>query len=92
MRKLIKYMLEGDGSVPKFVEDGGYFRSGNEFVGISVDVLKRYVPDTVIRLTRAELLALVSSLVDHKGKKLTKKLAEELVTKFLAAKGLSDYE
>jgi hypothetical protein len=66
--KVIRYLLEGNGTVPAFVQDGGYFPVGNELIGLSVDEDKLHVPDTVVRLNRAELLARVTlALKDEEG-------------------------
>jgi len=56
-KQLIRYLLEGDGTVPVFVEDGGYYCNTvtDELVGRSVDETVRNLPSTVYRLTRAEL-------------------------------------
>lgn len=68
MAKLVvKYLLEGDGSVPTFIEDGGYFPVGEECVGISVDENKRHVPSTVIRLTLEDLALRITNLVNYES-------------------------
>lgn len=56
-KKIIRYLLEGDGTIPKFVEDGGYMPIGEEYVGISVDEEKRHLPTTVHVLDEADLQA-----------------------------------
>lgn len=55
-KKVIRYLLEGNGSVPLFVCDGGYFPLNEEMVGVSHDEDKRHVPASVVRMTRVELL------------------------------------
>jgi len=54
-REIIRYKLDGDGSVPVFVLDGGYFYKDHEFIGVSVDSDERYVPASVKRLSKDEL-------------------------------------
>lgn len=61
-KKLVRYLLEGDGTVPAFVSNGGYFPVGAELVGVSVDEDQRHVPATVVRMTRADLEARVASM------------------------------
>ena len=63
-RYVIRYLLEGDGTVPKFVEDGGYFPLGEELVGISVDEDKRHLPSSVVKMTEQ---GLVDRLVEIKA-------------------------
>ena len=74
MKAIIRYYLEGDGSVPKFVEDGGYFKKGEEMIGVSIDSSKRYIPATVHTLTNLELVNWVKSMTN------TGKTLEELET------------
>lgn len=56
-KQLIRYLLEGNGTVPVFVENGGYFcdEATDELIGRSVDETVRNLPATVYKLTRAEL-------------------------------------
>lgn len=91
MKKVIRYLLEGNGTIPVFVEDGGYFSIAEEHVGVSIDTSKRHLPSTVKVLTRAELRARIeSSMVDRDTRQpLTSEQAEVLMTEWLAAKGLT---
>lgn len=43
-KRLVKYKLEGDGTVPKWIEDGGFFIDSYELVGLTVDDERFYVP------------------------------------------------
>lgn len=93
MKHVVRYLLEGDGSIPSFIEDGGYFSIGEEKVGISVDSSKRYVPATVIRLTRAELNARIKSCSQNlDGSDLTDEQASELAQNLLSRNGMENYE
>lgn len=56
MKHVVRYLLEGDGSVPKFIENGGHLVMGDELVGISVDDEKRHLPSTVHKIEQQELL------------------------------------
>lgn len=84
MKYVIRYMLDGDGSVPKFVEDGGYFPVGEELVGLSIDSSKRFLPSTVKTVTRQEL---IDRAVIPEGSNKTK---EEIVTDWLNNKNMGD--
>jgi hypothetical protein len=52
---IVRYLLEADGTVPKFIENGGHLPLGEELVGLTIDASKRHVPSTVKRLTKLEL-------------------------------------
>lgn len=93
MKKVIRYLLEGDGSIPKFVEDGGYFPLGEEMVGISVDEDKRHLPLSVVRLTRQQILDRYTAMNphDHNGEPLSTQEIQEAVENWLSSKGLADY-
>lgn len=89
MKRIIRYMLDGDGTVPKFVLDGGYFPSAGELIGVSVDEDMRHVPSSVARMNKEELSAWISATqTDMKGKKVTKKAAEEIALRFMEIRGL----
>ena len=47
-KKVVRYLLEADGTVPISIEDGGYFLVGEELVGVTVDSAKRHVPSTMV--------------------------------------------
>lgn len=55
MKHVVRYLLEGNGTIPTFIEDGGYYPQGEELVGISIDEEKRHLPGTVKKLTEEEL-------------------------------------
>lgn len=61
-KQVVRYLLEGDGTVPLFVENGGYWPVGAELVGVSVDENERYVPPTVVRMNRADLEARLAGM------------------------------
>jgi hypothetical protein len=93
MKHVIRYLLDGDGSTPAFVADAGYYKSGEELVGISIDDSKRYLPATVIKLTKNELVArikLVARKLDGSSLSDAEALAE--AEAFLSARGLADYQ
>ena len=64
MKLLVKYFLEGDGTIPKFISDGGYFAVGDEMIGLTVDATKRRVPDEIKKsaITKAELISRISAI------------------------------
>jgi len=78
MKHIVRYLLEADGSIPRFIEDGGYFPVDEELIGVSVDDKKRHLPHTVKKLSRADLVARVGSV--------------ERAGAFLNQVGLPDYE
>lgn len=61
-KQVVRYLLEGDGTVPLFVENGGYWPVGSELVGLSVDENERHVPATVVRMARADLAARIAAM------------------------------
>lgn len=100
-KKIVRYLLEGNGTVPIFIENGGYYSIGAEIVGLSVDEDERHVPKTVKRMSRAELLARVMKMrQDAKGKFLkdnngvawSSRRIEQEVAAFLESVGVKDYQ
>lgn len=91
-KKLVRYLLEGDGSVPVFVENGGYFGIGAELIGVSVDEDQRHVPLSVIRMTRADLEARLAgmALKNYEGELLDAAGKEAALEAFLEHVGMSD--
>lgn len=94
MKKVVRYLLEGNGVVPSFVESGGHFPVGEEFVGVSVDTSKRHMPSTVQVLTKEQLVLRVKTNVKHLITKQALSDAEALerVENFLESVNLLDYE
>lgn len=92
MKHVIRYLLEGNGTVPVFVRDGGYFAQGHELVGISVDDSERHLPASVHKLTKAELIARAQATqVDINGDPLTEEAATALVEHLLEVNDMADY-
>ena len=82
----IKYklhMTEKGMRCPPWVEDGGYFVNGNEFIGWTPDEANReyYVPDTVTEYTQAELVTYVQGLtiLDEDGNEMSDADVETMV-------------
>jgi len=94
MRKVIRYLLEGNGAVPSFVESGGFYPLNEELVGISVDSSKRHVPLTVQVLTRQQLIDRVMLVeTDFVTRQpLTLEQATSMVDSFLERHNLESYE
>lgn len=90
MKHIVRYLLEGDGSIPKFIEDGGYFSSGEEMVGLTVDDSKRHLPSTVFKLTVEQLCArmLAIGLKDEEQNLLTEEQCQQIAEDFFTQKGL----
>jgi len=89
---IIEYMLVrelGQKRTPSWVEDGGYFMNpdDNTLIGWSPDLADRdyYIPDTVLKLTRAELITRVKDInsrypsVDIDGNNVTDTDLENMV-------------
>lgn len=94
MRYIIKYLLEGNGSVPSFVDDGGYFLSGEEIIGISVDATKRHLPNTVEIITKTQLFDRIKLVAPNNinGELRNDQEIMEEVNEFLVSKGLVNYD
>ena len=95
MKKVVRYLLEGDGTITKFVESGGYFPIGQEMVGVSVDESTRHVPATVVRMTKLELIARVASTSPTHpltNEQLTNEQIENIVNSWLQENNLEGYE
>lgn len=90
MKHVVRYLLEGDGTIPKFIEDGGYFQLGEELVGISVDDTKRHLPSTVFKLTQEDLSARIISmnLSERGGSPLTVEQCQQMAADFFSQKGI----
>ena len=56
---IVEYKLhrnsDGNKCIPSFIEDGGYYASGNKLVGIVVND-DSYIPSTLVELNRAALI------------------------------------
>lgn len=91
-KKLVRYLLEGNGTIPLFIENGGYFPINEELVGLSVDEDKRHVPLSVARMSRADLLIRMNSmsLKDRDGNALNEEQINQYLEAFLAIINLSD--
>tara|TARA_R110002020_G_C16317689_1_gene774463 strand:+ start:7379 stop:7654 length:276 start_codon:yes stop_codon:yes gene_type:complete len=37
MKNIIKYKLEKNGTIPKYISDGGYYPNGKILIGVTVD-------------------------------------------------------
>jgi len=92
MKHVIRYLLDGDGTIPVFVQDGGYFVVNNEMVGVSVDDSQRHVPGSVHKLTRAELAARIEATqLDIDRNPITAQAASDMADAFLAQRGMAAY-
>lgn len=91
-KQVVRYLLEGDGTVPTFVENGGYWMVGHELVGLSVDEDARHVPATVIRMGRDDLIARIAGmgLKDQDGELLDEEAQAEKLQAWLEYIGLPD--
>jgi hypothetical protein len=92
-KHIVRYLPEGDGTLPKFIEQGGHIldTSTGEAIGLSVDEDKRHLPSTVFKLTRAQIKTRMSTLGYNKKEDDTTMSDAELdtaVQEFLDAKGL----
>lgn len=54
-KRIVRYKLEGDGSVPKWIDSGGFLPLGHEMVGLTVDDDQFYVPSDVDDISDEEL-------------------------------------
>ena len=90
MKHIVRYLLEGNGSVPLFIEDGGYFLHEEELVGLSIDDSLRQLPATVYKLTEADLKdrLLLMGVKDEEGTLLSEAQCLALAEDFFAQKGL----
>lgn len=62
MRKILKYKLV-NGTVPDFIENGGYFPDDAGFmIGVSKEFDERYTPEGTIWLKQAELQAMLDAI------------------------------
>lgn len=90
---VIRYLLDGDGKVPVFVDDGGYYPNGYELIGLSVDDEQRYLPSTVQKLTKTELIAWIQAVAtDLSDNPLNEGQSTSAANSFLSAMGIPDYE
>lgn len=95
MKRVVRYLLEGNGTVPLFVEDGGYFPVGEELVGISVDDTKRHLPNSVHILTKQNLIdrlvAIEYKNIPTDTEPMSQSEIESFVDQWLSDKGLPEY-
>jgi len=86
MKKVIRYLLDGDGTIPTFVSSGGFFMIGHELVGVSVDEDERHLPSSVSRLTKQQLVDRFTSMSPNR---VTSPGNEEIVP--MNAQDIADY-
>lgn len=69
MAKLVvKYLLEGVGTIPAAIQDGGYWMIGHELVGVTFDNEQRYVSASFEAMSKADVLARIQTcLKDDSG-------------------------
>ena len=99
-KKIVRYLLEGDGSIPVFIEVGGFLPKNEEMVGRSVDEKKRHVPATVVRMTKMDLRNRITELRKNPngtfktidGAQYTVERVEQELNALLGTLGLPDYE
>lgn len=63
MKQVVEYKLHG-GSVPYFIEDGGYFRNNGKLVGLTKDDIECYVPPNTTLITFETKSALADYVVE----------------------------
>lgn len=84
------HMTEKGMKCPPWVEDGGYFANGDEFIGWTPDEANReyYVPDTVIEYTQTELVAYVQGLTiyDENGDEMSDADVETMVNDWCSSR------
>lgn len=77
------HMTEKGMRCPPWIEDGGYFKNGDELIGWTPDEANReyYVPDTVTEYTQVELVAYVQGLTmfDEDGNEMSDADVETMV-------------
>ncbi len=91
-KRVLKYLLEGVGTVPTAIADGGYWPVGAELVGVSVDDSQRYVPASYVSMSKADLIARLAGmgLVDQDNNPLNSDAQLALLDAWLAMVGLPD--
>ena len=94
-RHVIAYLMDGAGVTPDYVEyGGGQFNVGDEMVGISVEDTERYLPSTVTKLTKAELITRLQDLGIKRfsdSHSFTDQEISDMVDQYLSDNGLPDY-
>jgi hypothetical protein len=86
---IVEYKLhrnsDGNKCIPSFIEDGGYYVSGNKLVGITVND-GSYIPSTLVELDRAALITRYTALTpvnDDTGDALTSAEIESEIDTFI---------
>lgn len=91
-KKIVKYLLEGAGTIPSAIQDGGYFPVGAELVGVTYDDSLRYVSDSFASMSRADLASRIAGLgyKHNDGSDYTSDDRAAFLTAWLAQVGMSD--
>jgi hypothetical protein len=91
-RKVVKYLLEGVGTVPTAIADGGYWPVGAELVGVTYDDTQRYVSASFVSLTKADLVSRLAGmgLKNQDGSNMTSDQQLAALNAWLAQVGMSD--
>jgi hypothetical protein len=62
MRKIVKYQLNEDGTIPPYIFNGGYFPSGNYLIGVSIED-DTQIDEASDILIKSQLIAHVDTLI-----------------------------
>lgn len=91
-RHVVKYMLEGVGTVPTVIQDGGYWPVGAELVGVTWDDTQRYVASSWVSLSKADLVSRLAGmgLKNLDGSTMTSDQQLAMLNAWLAQVGMSD--
>ena len=83
-KKIVEYKLHA-GHIPYFIDDGGYFASGNKMIGVTKDDDECYIPNTLIVLNKVDLKKRLDgmNMKDDEGIELTKVKKDEIVNNWL---------
>jgi len=67
---IVEYKLhrnsDGNKCIPSFIEDGGYYASGNKLVGITIND-GSYIPSTLVALDKAALVTRYTAMSPVNG-------------------------
>jgi len=86
---IVEYKLhrnsDGNKCIPSFIEDGGYYPSGNKLVGITVND-DSYIPSTLVELDKAALVTRYTAMspVNGENTALTDAEIESEIDAFIA--------
>ena len=93
-RQVAEYKLHGKGTVPDFIDDGGYWVIDGTMIGITMNKDDRHIPESVILLSDQDLIDRIVGfdLMNNEDETLTTEEKTAIAKAWLVEKDISTTE